>query len=119
VSNFYIQDTRQYVGNSVLWWRVNGAGYTTELEEAGEYPEDEARRIEANRSTDKAWPCEAVRACASTHVRGERLREAVQELPTGAPYSVRREGTREDVAAGHEQAAIAEKLEARGGSDGQ
>lgn len=31
---FYIQDTRQTVGNAVLWWRVNGQGYTCNLDDA-------------------------------------------------------------------------------------
>lgn len=28
---FYLQDSRQYVGNDILWWARNGAGYTTSL----------------------------------------------------------------------------------------
>lgn len=31
---FYVQDNRSFVGNSVLWWRHEGAGYTTNLDEA-------------------------------------------------------------------------------------
>jgi hypothetical protein len=71
---YFIQDTRQYVGNSVLWWRVDGHGYTCELSEAWEVSEEEARRIERTRGTDKAWPAHVVRAAASTHVDMQKLR---------------------------------------------
>lgn len=30
-----------------VWWRSDGKGYTTNLEDAGDYPEGEARRISA------------------------------------------------------------------------
>ena len=31
---YYIQDTRSVCGNSVVWWRVDGCGYTSNLDEA-------------------------------------------------------------------------------------
>ncbi len=42
---FYVQDTRQFVGNCVMWWGKNCSGYVTRLNEAGKYPLDEASRI--------------------------------------------------------------------------
>lgn len=70
---YFIQDTRSYVGNSVLWWRADGKGYTTDLEDAWEVDEDKACRIERNRETDKAWPADVARAAARTHVDVQRL----------------------------------------------
>jgi hypothetical protein len=75
-ATFFIQDSRQYVGNSVLWWRVDGHGYTCELSEAWEVDEEKARQIERGRDTDKAWPADVVRAAASTYVDMQRLRRA-------------------------------------------
>lgn len=49
---YYIQDTRNYVGNSVLWWRPNGTGYTTNLVEAWRVP-----ATWKGRDTDKLWLC--------------------------------------------------------------
>ena len=31
---YYIQDPRQCVGNSALWWRKGGHGYTCDLRQA-------------------------------------------------------------------------------------
>lgn len=35
-----------------LWWRPDGNGYTTRIEEAGRYTEADARRIARNRESD-------------------------------------------------------------------
>ena len=56
---FYVQDTRNYVGNCVLWWRTNGEGYTTNL--------TEAMKVEASwvgRDTDVLWPCDEIEKIA-------------------------------------------------------
>lgn len=71
---FYIQDTRQYVGNCVLWWCPNSGGYTTQIDEAGLYTEEEANKICSNRNTDIAWPQDVVEKSIVKHVRIERLR---------------------------------------------
>lgn len=71
---FYILDARSGVGNCALFWRPKGAGYTTQLEEAGLYDEEDAR---SHRPTDVAISEEMAAACSVTHVRLERLREAL------------------------------------------
>ena len=53
---FYLQDSRSYVGNDVLWWRHGGSGYTTNLLEAGTYTKDKAQAQHNSRETDIPWP---------------------------------------------------------------
>lgn len=71
---YCIQDTRSYVGNAVIWWRVSGNGYTCHVDEAWIVGEEEAKHIEASRGTDKAWPIEKIEAAMSLHVDAQRLR---------------------------------------------
>lgn len=78
---FHIWDTRSFVGNAVLWWGPNSSGYTTHLDQAGEYEEEEARRIERLRGTDRAVPVEIARACATMQVNADRLRDALGKDP--------------------------------------
>lgn len=73
VKTFFIQDTRQYVGNCVLWSK-DGHGYTCYLDEAWEVDEAKARSIERSRETDKAWPADQVRAAICQMVDMQRLR---------------------------------------------
>lgn len=51
---FYVQDSRSYVGNDVLWWALAG-GYTTNLLKAEVFTFDRARRIHLSRNTDIPW----------------------------------------------------------------
>lgn len=87
---FYILDTRQVVGNCALWWCPNGNGYTTQLEEAGLYSEEETR---GHRDTDVAVPEAVAKACAVTHVRLDRLRESFDVKPKPARARLDADGT--------------------------
>ena len=53
---YYLQDTRAIVGNDMLWWAIDGKGYTTDLNKANVFTEYEAFRRSDTRDTDKAWP---------------------------------------------------------------
>lgn len=53
---FYLQDSRSYVGNDVLWWAEAGMGYTTDLSKARVYTKDEAVDQHNFRETDIPWP---------------------------------------------------------------
>lgn len=53
---FFLQDSRGYVGNDVLWWAKDGNGYTTDLSKAQTYTKDEAQRMHEARFTDIPWP---------------------------------------------------------------
>ncbi|MEY1661557.1 hypothetical protein [Isoalcanivorax beigongshangi] len=56
---FYLQDSRDYVGNCVVWWR-RGGGYTTRLDEAEKFSRDKAMGQHRCRETDIPWPCSEV-----------------------------------------------------------
>lgn len=68
---FYVRDTRQVVGNCALWWAINGAGYTCELDQAGLYTTDEVKSM--RRGIDEPYPREQVEALVIKHVRVEDL----------------------------------------------
>lgn len=53
---YYIQDTRSYVGNCIVFWGSNWSGYVTDINKAGLYSEEEAKKICGSRKTDIAWP---------------------------------------------------------------
>ncbi|TCS35839.1 hypothetical protein EDC30_109138 [Paucimonas lemoignei] len=53
---FYLQDSRSYVGNDVLWWAKDGNGYTTDLSKAHVYTKAEALALHESRETDIPWP---------------------------------------------------------------
>jgi hypothetical protein len=52
---FYLQDSRSYVGNDVLWWQVGG-GYTSDVSKAEVFTRDIAQRRHDVRPTDIPWP---------------------------------------------------------------
>lgn len=53
---FYLQDSRSYVGNDVLWWAKEGKGYTTDLSKAHVFTKEEALSQHNDRETDIPWP---------------------------------------------------------------
>ena len=60
---YYVQDSRDFVGNSMLWWRHNGAGYTTDISQAGQYDHSPT-----DRETDVLWPVDYINSIAQLHV---------------------------------------------------
>jgi hypothetical protein len=63
---YYIQDSRQYVGNSMLWWALGG-GYTTDIIKAQVFTEDEAKKY-TSRETDILWDKEEIDKVIKCHV---------------------------------------------------
>lgn len=70
---FYIIDTRQLVGNCVLFWGPDRKGYVCEVDKAGLYSRDEAMRQQKSRETDRAIPKSVVDAGSTRHFRAERF----------------------------------------------
>ncbi len=53
---FYLQDSRSYVGNDILFWAEGGRGYTTDLSKAALYSREDAQRMHESRPSDIPWP---------------------------------------------------------------
>lgn len=49
---FYLRDSRANTGNNVVFWRKNGAGYATGLDELEVFTLEQAKRQNQSRSTD-------------------------------------------------------------------
>ena len=53
---YYLQDSRGYVGNDMLFWAKDGKGYTTDLSRAHVYTRHDAVSQHNLRETDIPWP---------------------------------------------------------------
>jgi len=53
---YYLQDSRSYVGNDMLWWGIDGCGYTSDLRKAHVYTREQAVKHNQDRYTDIPWP---------------------------------------------------------------
>lgn len=69
-AEYFVQDNRQYVGNSVMWWGHNGSGYVTDINKAGRYL---GSRVRSMRDTDVAWPVAAILEVTTLHVDAQHL----------------------------------------------
>ncbi|MBP0714870.1 hypothetical protein ABXK61_16315 [Burkholderia sola] len=56
---FYLQDSRSFVGNDVMWW-ADPDGYTTDLRKARLFTRDDAQQQHNIRKTDIPWPKEYI-----------------------------------------------------------
>jgi hypothetical protein len=64
---YYIQSTG-FVGDSLLWWRPDGKGYTTNLDQAWKVTREKAEEICKTRpEEDFMWPSDVVDSLASRH----------------------------------------------------
>lgn len=59
---FYLQDSRSYVGNDMLFWAKDGNGYTTDISKAAVYSKVEAVAHHQSRESDIPWPKEYIDA---------------------------------------------------------
>ena len=82
MDQFYLQDSRSYVGNDVLWWAKDFQGYTTDLRKANVFTKSEAQKHHDARSSDVPWPCDYIDARTRPAVdmqyikRNEALRDS-------------------------------------------
>jgi hypothetical protein len=82
---YFIQDSREHVGNNVLWWRPNGAGYTCDIDDAGQYDGVAVRGL---RDTDIPWPVDFVLARVARYVDRQRLRAGAEQVNALADASL-------------------------------
>jgi len=65
---YFVHDkTRGFVGNSMVWWRQNHRGYTTNINEAHAFTEEELREY-CQADDLVAYPVELVRDISEPHV---------------------------------------------------
>lgn len=80
---YYLQDSRSYVGNDMLFWAVDGKGYTTDLRKAQVYTKDEAVAQHRSRETDIPWPKEYIDARTRPAVDMQHVKRADALAGTG------------------------------------
>ena len=54
---YYLQDSRSFIGNCMMWHRKGGSGYTSNLDEAEKYTFAAVMRMHKTRDTDVPWLC--------------------------------------------------------------
>lgn len=59
MNDYYLQDSRSYNGNMIVWWRAGG-GYTSDLSQAEKFTEQSAFNHNQSRETDIPWPCDYI-----------------------------------------------------------
>jgi hypothetical protein len=80
---YYIQDTRNFVGNSVLWWCPEGNGYTSDLGRAWKVSKAKADSMHRSRRTDVPWPCDEIDNYSQRHFDMQNLRMITAEESNG------------------------------------
>lgn len=76
---YFVQDTRSFVGNCPLWWRPNGGGYTTNLDEAGKFTREAAMKLHSNRDTDLPWLCSDINRLRRATIDAQYLPRSNEE----------------------------------------
>lgn len=61
MESFYLQDSRFYIGNDMVWWSKEGKKFTTDLDKARMFTQAEAMAMHHVRHTDIPWPVDYIR----------------------------------------------------------
>lgn len=81
---YYIQDSRSYVGNCVVFWGKERSGYVCDITKAGLYTYEEAMSQHKSRHTDIPWLKEdvenALRTFCDSQYLSKRQHEVYDEL---------------------------------------
>lgn len=56
MSEFVLQDSRGNTGDRLMFWAKDGAGYTTNLDQAQRYTREDAASQNESRESDLPWP---------------------------------------------------------------
>jgi len=71
---FYFIHNGSYVGNAMMWWGKDGAGYTSNIEEAGYYTKEHALRIHNNRKTDIPYLASSIKSVKTSIVDSQKVK---------------------------------------------
>lgn len=77
---YYLQDTRQYVGNCILLWRKGNAGYTCNLDDAAVFTKEDAFNRHRNRKSDKPRLKSKMDKAAVRHVDMQDIRKHKRKI---------------------------------------
>ena len=76
---YYIRDIRQVIGNSCVWWEINGNGYTSDLKKAKIFTKEKALSIVLNNKETidtykyAAYPKAEIDNLIEHHINGDLL----------------------------------------------
>lgn len=79
MNEFYLQ-CRGTVGNSVLWWAINDAGYTCDIRCAKVWTKEQ-KENKVLRSFEKFWPKDQVDEVIQYHIDIQDLTHASSKFP--------------------------------------
>jgi len=92
---FYLQDSRSYVGNDMLFWGKKNRGYTTNLDKAEVYTKESAVAQNRRRDTDIPWPKEYVDSVArpAVDMQYAHINDALEntDIKLAKPEKIRKE----------------------------
>lgn len=88
MSSFYLRDARSNVGSTCMFWALNGNGYTTNLDKAHVYTQEEAQYYIDSRHTDVPLSKTLVDELATLRVDHQYLDECMAGLATGCDQYV-------------------------------
>lgn len=93
---YYLQDSRGYVGNDMLFWAKEGNGYTTDLSKAHIYTKDQAVAQHNMRHSDIPWPATYIEARTRPAVDMQQVKREEALSGTGIQlHKVERHGRRQ------------------------
>lgn len=94
---FYLQDSRSYVGNDMLFWAKDGKGYTTDMNNAEVYSKDDAVAQHQRRESDIPWPKSYIDARTRPAVDMQYVKRAEALAGTGITITKPKRARRETV----------------------
>jgi hypothetical protein len=87
---FYLQDSRNYTGNCMSWWKLGG-GYTTDLSMAQTWTQEAAQKQHNSRESDIPWSKEYIDSLARPTVDMQKAKKDSPEmLENGIVYEQRK-----------------------------
>lgn len=70
MKQFYVQDKRGYVGNSMQWWKEDNCGYVCDIRKARVFTQEEIDNMPSCKKdgNKRAWPKEYIDERVSQHI---------------------------------------------------